>query len=265
MDVDVQSVHSRFSNAGCRRRVVGASTRRGLSLVDVLVSLAVVTILVSLTLPSFSKVKEHASRVACRSNVRQVGLGMAMFADANRDSLPPSVFVTPSNVSKSQPQETVVLRLSAAESGGATTNWDGLGVLFRDEYLEPIKIFYCPSYDAEHDFARYATDFASMPERVYGNYQYRGQGPNGETKLTSIVPPRSALISDCLRTRAEYSHRDGSNVLRADLSLYWYSDAAGTVSASLPDEAMAGSLVKPIIENAWKQLDKGNAALTPTP
>jgi type II secretory pathway pseudopilin PulG len=239
----------------------GRSIRsNGFSLIDVLVSLAVVAVLVSIMLPSFTRVKEHTSRVVCRSNMRQVGLGLAMYADANRDFLPSSIFMMVGNAAKNQPQNTGILRLSPEEAAGSMSAWDGLGTLFEEQYLEPIKIFYCPSYDAEHEFGNYAMVYDSIPDRVFGNYQYRAVGPKGEIRLTSFVPTSTALLADCLRTRAEFSHRTGSNVLRADLSLFWFADAAGQVESTLPpDESMSTLLVKPIIESAWDKLDKGNA------
>src|SRR5687767_72832 len=55
--------------------------RRGFTLVELLVVIAVIVILASLLLPSLAAAKKASHNAVCKNNLRQIGLGMALYAD----------------------------------------------------------------------------------------------------------------------------------------------------------------------------------------
>lgn len=228
---------------------------------DVLVSTAVVGLLIALMLPALQTVKERAHRAICQSNLRQIGLGVAMYAQDHEEFIPPSVFVRTSPALRS---EMMTLQLDTDMIAGTgnkaqSNGWDGLGILYGDSYLNGPKTFYCPSHHGQHPYSRYERRFSiyrtPQTDPIISNYHYRGIGPNDAIQLNAIRPQRTSLIADGMRTELDYNHREGSNVLRADMSLFWFADAQGALLAVMAGEPPGGARADDTFERAWDLLD----------
>ena len=70
----------------------GLKARGAFSLLDLLVAIAIIGVLMTIMLPVLTHAKESTRRVVCRSNVRQFGLAIALYASEHKDRLPGSVF-----------------------------------------------------------------------------------------------------------------------------------------------------------------------------
>ena len=63
-----------------------------------------------------------------------------------------------------------------------------------------------------------------------------------------------AMVADGMRVQSDYNHSVGANVLRADLTVGWFSDPNHAVQQSLPETA-SDPEASTKVDNAWNTID----------
>jgi len=221
------------------------------TLIELLVVIAIIAILAAMLLPALSKAKDKAQRASCINNLRQLGLGVFMYAGDSSERLPPSQ-CNPEQIPGSQPWMTYELFVEGAGNGPVPAGALGanLGLLYTEKIIPAGKVFYdsglrhVDSIPIKFEMKWYDPWPYYADGRVRGNYIWYPQsktrsplspfGVNWSTlavKSTDLVADR-AMITDLIYTWRTIPHRSGNNP--AGLNVAW---GDGHVSFSNTKEA----------------------------
>lgn len=228
----------------------------GFSLLELLLVLALATLLLGLLMPSIARLRESARQIKCANNLHQFAVALSLYGGHfSDDALPGTVFA---RGREPMPQEMMMAHIGL----GRPNAWDGVGWLYNNGFLGNPEVYYCPSHRGQHPFERYSERWRSPGSgEVFINFHYRGLLPErGPIELTplSLFPNlrqhRVIIMTDGLRTRSDYSHVIGSNVLGLDMSVQWFPDDSRSIFELLPEESDGASAAR--TSEAWRRLDK---------
>lgn len=176
--------------------------KSGFTLVEVLVVLAIIAVLAGILFPVFSSAREGARRTVCASNLRQIGLGMQMYAQDHNGKLPRASAPIPK------------------------CGWPGLF----SRYIRNSEVFLCPSDEVEHPYDPACSEEQAQagsytivaledaltrrdPTKTILTLDGKGEqnsvGTRTAGKLT-VVP------EDIMRTFGEARHKEGYNAVFGD-------------------------------------------------
>jgi prepilin-type N-terminal cleavage/methylation domain-containing protein/prepilin-type processing-associated H-X9-DG protein len=165
------------------------SWRRGFTMVELLVVIAVLAILAALLLPALASATAKVRRASCLSNLRQAGMAIRMYADEHEGRIPygPKAppFISPASFYPSTGTPTSLLSIYNGEPVG-------LGLLLRAYLADAPRVLFCPGSDQPLDAS---TELARVGVgQAQGSYYYRH---GGNTRLfddpAEPLPPHPQL------------------------------------------------------------------------
>ncbi len=115
---------------------------KGFTIVELIVVIGVIVLLMGLLSPVLSKVRESAAATKCRSNLKNLGTGWAIYADASPDVMPAAVSL-PAVIGSAPPDELTIMHVLR-------------------EQIRERAVYECPSDDRSY-FAQRGTSYEYLP------------------------------------------------------------------------------------------------------
>lgn len=175
-------------------RSASRNRNRGFTLIELLVVIAIIGVLIGLLLPAVQKVRDAAARSVCINNLKQVGIGVHAYANAN-EVLPTEGGAPTFNGGPGDNASVFFNLLSYVEQNAIYNSVSGPG------QNAVLKLFVCPA-DATNLTAMTATGGATLGSYGYSYYLPTDARSGVFSPLTNPATrlPMAAAMTDGLST-----------------------------------------------------------------
>ena len=144
-------------------KIAQPGKRTGFTLIELLVVIAIIAILAAMLLPVLSRAKDTSKRVLCTNNMKQLGVGLHMYAD-DYDGICPTYM---RNSGCGSPCHSCNIALSAQACDGPI----GLGYLWASQIITSKELFWDEPEVAWQEQAGSSSDWWRS---ISGNYHRTG-------------------------------------------------------------------------------------------
>jgi prepilin-type N-terminal cleavage/methylation domain-containing protein/prepilin-type processing-associated H-X9-DG protein len=225
-------------------------SRRAFTLIELLVVVAIIAILVAILFPVFARAREAARATQCRSNLKQIGVAMALYRNDYDDvnvrfrlcpnhSSDPLCFDLAEQAQNTGPDDTWWAPIDTQGTAtGGLINWerppqtiDRPGML--QPYVKNYGVFRCPDYQGQVGYAmsfvaggpmgapdaEVSKGFPDLSRAMvlwdHSNGPVCG-GPGSSGFPASQRPPQTPTVGPAAAPHYPLRHNDGFNVLFYD-------------------------------------------------
>jgi prepilin-type N-terminal cleavage/methylation domain-containing protein/prepilin-type processing-associated H-X9-DG protein len=150
-------------------------SKRGFTLIEILVTIAIIAILASILFPVFARARENARRVSCLSNLKQIGLAIMQYTQDYDEMYPPTFKRSSANKTVAQTESGTPGAYFYCSYDGSASSGHGYSWMdFIFPYVKSVQIFICP--DASYPTAAFTTDYSRC--RLSSTCSYPSYGIN---------------------------------------------------------------------------------------
>lgn len=209
--------------------------KKGFTLIELLVVISIIALLMSVLLPALNKVKQMGKITVCKSNLKQLAVGLWVYSGSMNDKLPEVYYASNYDalLGSHYTWPMYVLRNQYDPSQAEDLEYWGFGKLWEYDILEEPDIYYCPSLKGDRNYhsfynpkdsAQDVIDPVSNEEnsnhlRAFYSYsplKSYAEKKNGEiirwplAKKTSEIGSNTILSCDRLERYRDLTHKKGS-------------------------------------------------------
>lgn len=187
--------------------------KKSFTLIELLVVIAIILMLISLLMPALNAAKEHAKRIVCAGNLRQIGQGLNMYAVDYNGYYPPCFIMPNLNTY-------IMLQASDGTTGAPAPGF--LGYLRSENYMQTGGVFYCPSAAETGDQRTpqcFTTYWGVSWKNIYHSYaadvkrlsaNYAGYDPS---VFSGKIAPGKSLIADSTMYPNPYNQTNPARII----------------------------------------------------